>query len=109
MAADPSWSLPDTGSFVGVFIIVLWLVKVLVTRSHDTETTTAKALVAAEKRWKEEMDRMLAESEKKCHAEISARDRHIEIISNAVRMVAGQFPDHEGLKLIVATLPKEEK
>jgi len=102
-----NFDLPTTGTISGVFIIVVWLVRVLVDRSGSVEKAADKRYNEAEARWKAELDARLVDSEARCRVQLEAMQLRIKSNEAVTRALAAQYPENAPLQFLVSMLPHD--
>ena len=107
MAGD-HFDFTATGSAVGVFAIVLWLVKVIVARSGITEADSRLALLNLERRLLAQMEQAVKDSEANCEIKLEAMRHHLNIVAHGLEMIAAQYPDNTSLALLMTTLKEKD-
>lgn len=101
-------NLPATGTIAAVFMIVVYLVKVLVDRRGVLDAASERRFTAAEKSWKDELARSLAEADARCQVKLDAMAQRIHANEAVTRALAAQYPENAPLQFLVSMLPHDQ-
>lgn len=101
--------------YLGIFSVVLALVRIIVVRSDSSDTAEVKAMQTADERMLEQFEKALLESEAKCMVRLEAAEaeceRRISKLATNLKMVAmgmdiliKEYPENQTLQLLSTTL-----
>lgn len=92
----------------GVFVVILWMVRVIVGRWGQSEDHSERVVADVEERFKAELERSISESEKRCEVRLTAIGVKLNMAVEMLGLMAKNHPGDPSIPALLVALRAPE-